>query len=280
MTTTGAERAAALDSALAVLACPLCGAALSRADGGLACARGHHHDVARQGYAALAAGSPAHGDTAPMVAARAAFLATGHFAAVEEEVVASVPPGSGWCADLAGGPGHHLTRVLDARPELAGVALDLSAAAARAAAGAHLRIASATADVWRRLPLADGAVRHALDVFGPRNGREFARVLAPGGALTVVTPLPGHLAELREPFGTLAVDAGKARRTAEALRPLRQEGRRDVVDRRTLPPGDVARAVLMGPNGHHLDADAVRATADRLGETVVTIAVSVAVWRA
>ena len=276
--TTGAERAAALDAALAVLACPVCLAALGRDGASLVCRAGHRHDVARQGYASLAAGTRMHGDTATMVAARSAFLAAGHFAAVESAVVERAPE-EGWCVDLAGGPGHYVARVLEARPGLRGVGLDLAAAAARAAAGAHARLAAATADVWRTLPLRDGSADLLLDVFGPRNGAEFARVLAPGGALVVVTPLPEHLAELREPFGTLGIAEGKDARTDERLAPLRRTAEDEVVTRVVLPPEDAARAVLMGPNGHHLDAAAVAARAEEVGQVEVAVAVRVATLR-
>ena len=277
--TTGEQRRAALDAALAVLACPVCLEPMAREGSGLVCDRGHRHDVARQGYASLAPGSRAHGDTAPMVAARSAFLAARHFSGVEAAVVASVPDGAAWCVDLASGPGHYLAAVLDARPALHGIALDVSAPAARSAAGARPRMAAATADVWRRLPLRDGAIDHVLDVFGPRNGTEFARVLAPGGAVTVVTPLPQHLAELRDPFGTMGIANDKQDRVDAGLAPLVRASSVEVVDRRTLTERDAVHAVLMGPNGHHLAREATEGTAARLGSLDVTIAVSIATYR-
>jgi 23S rRNA (guanine745-N1)-methyltransferase len=79
---TAPERLGALDAALAVLACPVCLAAFSRADSVLTCGSGHTFDVARQGYAALATGSTVPGDSAPMVHDRVAFLAGGHYAAI------------------------------------------------------------------------------------------------------------------------------------------------------------------------------------------------------
>jgi 23S rRNA (guanine745-N1)-methyltransferase len=51
------------------------------------------------------------------------------------------------------------------------------------------------------LPLADACADLMLDIFAPRNGAEFHRVLRPGGALLVVTPHPDHLAELVGPLG-------------------------------------------------------------------------------
>jgi 23S rRNA (guanine745-N1)-methyltransferase len=272
---TAAERLAALDAALAVLACPVCLAPLSRSGSVLTCTAGHAFDVARQGYAALATGATVPGDSAPMVRDRIAFLAAGHFDAVAAAVAGSVPRDASWIADLASGPGTYLAAVLAARPEARGVAIDVAAAAARAAAGVHPRAAAVTADLRRRIPLADGAVDAALIVFGPRDGAELDRVLAPRGAVTVVVPEAEHLEQLRAPFGTLEVAPDKERRLLERMRPLVVAGEQRVRDRRVLPPADAARAVLMGPNGHHLDHDAVRLRAEEVGALEVTVAVRV-----
>jgi 23S rRNA (guanine745-N1)-methyltransferase len=48
-----------------------------------------------------------------------------------------------------------------------------------------------------RLPVADAGVGVLLNIFAPRVAEEFARVVAPGGLLVVVTPLAEHLAEAR-----------------------------------------------------------------------------------
>lgn len=272
---TSAGRTAALDAALAVLACPVCLAPFARTGSALICSAGHTFDIAKQGYAALATGSTVPGDSAPMVRDRVAFLAAGHYRAIAAAVADAVPVGARWIADLASGPGTYLATALETHPEARGIAIDVSAPAARAAAGAHPRAAAATADLRRRAPLAPGSIDAALVVFGPRDGAELDRILAPSGTVVVVIPEPGHLAELREPFGTLAVGPDKERRLLDRMRPLREAGQQRVVLRRTLPPADVARAVLMGPNGHHLDHDEVRARAEEIGEAAVTIAVRV-----
>ena len=272
---TAPERLAALDAALAVLACPVCLEPLRRNGSALACTAGHAFDVARQGYAALATGSTVPGDTTAMVRDRIDFLAAGHYRPIAAAVVAAVPGEARWIADLASGPGAYLAAVLDARPAARGVAIDVSAAAARAAAGVHPRAAAARADLRRRVPLRDGSVDAALVVFGPRDGAELDRVLAPDGVVVVVVPEPEHLAELRQPFGTLAVAPDKERRLADRMRPLRVRHEDRVTAHPVLPPDDVARAVLMGPNGHHLDADVVRERAAALGPLPVTVAVRV-----
>ncbi|MGT2426226.1 putative RNA methyltransferase [Amnibacterium kyonggiense] len=270
------ERLAALDAALGVLACPVCLRPLERDGGALRCAAGHAFDVARQGYAALATGSAVPGDTAPMVRARIEFLAAGHYARVAAAVAAAVPRASGWIADLASGPGTYLAAVLDARPGARGVALDAAAPAVRAAAAAHPRAAAATADLRSRVPLRTASIDAALIVFGPRDGAELDRVLAQGGAAVVVVPEPAHLAALRGPFGTLGVAPDKERRLLDRMRPLRLESDERLRYPIVLPSDDLARVVLMGPNGHHLDHDDVRTTAAALGPLEVEVAVRVA----
>jgi 23S rRNA (guanine745-N1)-methyltransferase len=178
---------------LSYLRCPVCGEVLAAADQSVRCPAGHTFDTARQGYLNLMAGpAPTDGDTTEMVAARAELLAAGHFDfltdALTREADELLPPYSpGLVLDVGAGTGHHLAAVLDRHPEARGLALDVAKPAARRAARAHPRAAAVVCDVWRRLPIADGCADLVLDVFAPRNGAEFARVLRPGGALVVVT---------------------------------------------------------------------------------------------
>jgi len=213
-----------LDAALHCLACPLCEAPLVRHGGTLCCEAGHSFDIARQGYASLIPGDAYTGtaDTAAMLEAREAFFAAGRFdpivRAVAERASALLASGGAGCVvDVGAGPGRYLAAVLDAAPGRAGVALDLSKHAARRAARAHPRVAAAVADTWGRLPVATGAAALVLDVFAPRNAAEFRRLLAPDGALVVVTPTARHLREAVEALGLLAVDEDKGERLAGQL---------------------------------------------------------------
>ncbi len=72
-------------------------------------------------------------------------------------------------------------------------------------------------DAWQPLPIADGVVGVALDVFAPRPGAEFARVLRPDGVLLVVTPTAEHLTELDRAARPASVDPDKADRVAAQL---------------------------------------------------------------
>lgn len=283
----GAGRQDAIGRVIEYLGCPLCGLPLGRIDGQLRCEGRHSYNIARQGYASLLSGGkhPSAGDTAEMVAARAAFLATGHYSAIADAVSAAIPDAvipddAGLCLDLAGGIGYYLARVVEAHPRLLGLSIDLSHHAARRAAKVHPRVASATADAWQRFPLLDRSVRHALSIFGPRNPDELARVLREDGSLIVVTPTGGHLRELRDGLGLIGIDERKEDRLRAQLERFEAVGVDRLEYRVAMSRDDVLWDVTMGPNAYHVDAERLRLGIERLGETTqVTVSVTVGRYR-
>lgn len=241
---------------LRYLRCPLCASQLSQPDNVLRCPAGHSFDIARQGYVHLDPGRASHtGDTAEMVAARAEFLDAGHYrfisTALAEAAVLAYPQSS-FVVDAGAGTGHHLAAVLDALPGAAGLALDVAKPALRRAARAHPRAAAALCDTWRRLPVSDGSASLVLNVFAPRNGAEFHRVLRADGTLLVVTPTPAHLAELVGSLGLLSVDADKEDRVAASLADRFDEVGTERLERQLrLTHGEVATLIRMGPSAWH-----------------------------
>lgn len=268
--------------------CPNCGGDLVRADGALRCAGGHSFDVARQGYVNLLPGGAHTGtaDTAEMVAARAQFLSRGHFAqldaALADVVEQAVSGVDGCIADVGAGTGEHLAAVLARLPGRYGLALDVSKHAARRAAKVHPRIGAVVCDAWGVLPVRSGVAAAVLSVFAPRNAAEFARILAPGGALVVVTPTDRHLAELIGPLGMISVDARKEERLEGALAGrFERECTRGVEGKLRLTRADALAVVMMGPSARHVDPDEARRRAEALPEPLeATLSVSISVWRA
>ncbi|SCL27269.1 23S rRNA m(1)G-748 methyltransferase [Micromonospora nigra] len=290
------------------LRCPVCHDPLAEVGDArvLRCPRRHSFDIARQGYVNLLAGRAPHaGDTAEMVAARADFLAAGHFdlisavlatAAVHARHASAAtaatdqahpqPPaptahGYPLVVDAGAGTGRHLAAVLAALPDAVGLALDVAKPALRRAARAHPRAAAALTDTWQRLPLADAAATVLLNVFAPRNGAEFHRVLDRAGRLLVVTPAEDHLGELVAALGLLRVDPAKADRVADSLGGHFTEESTAVHRRElTLTGTEVATLVGMGPSAWHTDPAGLADRIAVLGEPVrVTVAVRLGVYR-
>jgi 23S rRNA (guanine745-N1)-methyltransferase len=180
----------------------------------------------------------------------------------------------GLVLDAGTGTGYYLARVL-AGGERIGLGIDVSKAALRRAARAHPRAAAVLADLWGPLPVRDGMAAVILDVFAPRNGPEFHRVLRPDGVLLVVTPAPDHLAELIEAYGLIRVDPDKAARVAESLDAhftavRSQQLRREL----TLTAAEVRTLVGMTPSAHHVPAAGLPA-----GPCTVTAAVTLTAYR-
>lgn len=242
-----------LDAARGLLACPHCASALEARGSRWACRDGHSFDVARQGYLNLADGpEPANADTAAMLDARARVQASGLFGFVSEALRAVVPATAERLLEVGAGTGHYLAGLVEDRPARRGVALDVSRAAARRAARAHPRVASVVADVWKGLPVRTGSLDVVLCVFAPRNIVEFARVLAAGGLVVVVTPGPGHLGGLRRKYGLLGVEADKRERllASTAGHLVRRDGT-VAESTATVDAGLVADLIGMGPNAFH-----------------------------
>ena len=269
------------EAVIGALRCPVCARELSRADGGLRCEAGHAFDMARQGYLNLLTGrAPAGVETPEMVAARTEIFEAGHLVPVSAAIVSALPAWVDLIVDVGAGTGHHLAAALTARPGSAGIAVDVSKAAARRCARLHPALSSVVADVRRRLPLADGCADVVLDVFAPRHGSEFHRILSPTGTLIVVTPTPAHLAELVAPLGLLSVDPAKGERVEESL------GRWFELTTRsahryalTLSREEAARFVAMGPSAWHVGPERVSAVlADWAEPLKVSVSVEVTTY--
>jgi len=256
------------------LRCPLCAAPFEATGSALVCATGHSFDLARQGYVNLLTGrAPARADTTDMVRARAEFLAAGHFDPIAAGVAGQVPPSASFVVDVGAGTGFYLCAVLDRLGTGHGLALDVSGPAVRRAARAHPRAAAAVGDAWRGLPLRDACADVVMNVFAPRNGAEFHRVLRPDGVLLVLTPDPDHLAELAGPLGLLDVDPDKDRRLEVTLgRWFRLESQARYRYPLRLSRADAAHLAGMGPSAWHTATTAIAATLAQRAEPLAATA--------
>ena len=239
------RRRGMLPEVVARLRCPHCAAGHGRADRTLRCAHGHSFDIAREGYVNLLRGHGAggHGHARdggrPGRDPRGGPLRRPHRRGRRPRP-ALLPrrDGPGLVLDVGAGTGHYLAAVLDAPAGRPRARPRRGQAAVRRAARAHPRAGAAVCDVWRGLPVADACADVVLDVFAPRNGAEFHRVLRPDGRLVVVTPTP------RPP--------GRTRTAARA-------------DRRRPGQGRSASRRRSGRGSGSTERTAVAARASRLG---------------
>jgi 23S rRNA (guanine745-N1)-methyltransferase len=270
-----------LDDAVSLLICPVCGAELAAAESALRCPSGHTFDIARQGYVNLLPGNarPGTADTAQMAQARSAFLGAGHFAWLADLLASSLAGDA--VLDAGAGTGYYLGHVLERAPGSVGLALDLSKHALRRAARAHPRIGAVVADLWSPLPVRTASVDAVLNVFAPRNGPEFRRVLRPHGLLHVVTPTDRHLAELITDLGLLKVDSQKAQRTERTLTGHFELAERSSASHEVrLSHAELATLVGMGPSAHHLSPEELTARIAKLPDPAeVTLSVSLSTYR-
>jgi 23S rRNA (guanine745-N1)-methyltransferase len=273
-----------IDQVLPALRCPMCSGGLARFDNAVGCSSGHRFDVARQGYVSLLGprSRTDTGDTAEMVAARADFLARGHYAPIADAIVGALSDrvaDQPLVVEIGAGTGYYLGAALDALSGARGIALDASARAARRAA-ADPRIGSVVADAWAVLPIRDHVADAVLSVFAPRNPSQLARILTSSGRLVVVAPNTDHLGELIEPLGMLNVGADKDRKLAVGLSPyFAPAGSRALSYQLRLGVDDLRNLVLMGPAAQHVRRDQLAASLDDQPVlTQATVSVTVSCW--
>ena len=135
-------------------------------------------------------------------------------------------------------------------------------------------------DAWGRLPLRDDSAAAIMSVFAPRNPAEFSRVLAPGGALVVVTPNPEHLASLVGSLGLVTVEPGKAERLEAQLEPYFGMVESERYERELLlSRQEVTALVGMGPSARHIREEELAARLEEMDEPIATtLSVTIGTW--
>ena len=272
---------------LAPLACTVrgCHRPLTRTDQQLSCSARHTFDVARSGYVSLLQPqdrrSAAPGDTKEAVAARARLLDAGIGRDAIDAIVARAPASDGplVASDLGCGSGELLGALAAAR-DVCAVGIDLSTAAAEAAARRFPSLTWIVANVDRGLPLLDGSVHLVTSLNGRRHAAECARVLRPGGMLIVALPAPDDLIELREQVQGEGVTRDRADAVVAEHAPRFELVERFTVRQRHRLAGGALRDLLRGTYRGARDSMVERVkTLDALGTLDVTVASDVAVMK-
>jgi len=268
------------------LRCPVCEKNLEPAGRlTLGCSTRHRFDVNKRGYVNLVRGGSALiGDSAAMLDARADVLDSGLYSPIASAIVDALRAASARhetggdyrVVDAGVGTGYYLKRALDGAPHARGLAMDLSPVAVARATRNVDAVDGLVADTWSALPIRDAVCNAVLNVFAPRNIPEFHRILAPGGSLIVVVPLPEHLAELRVDGRMLGIPSDKSATVIDAAAPFFTVN--DIVTVRStidVTPAIASALIGMGPSAHHTAAEAPLGAPDDHIATRATLAVQV-----
>ncbi len=186
--------------------CPKCKNPLTVTVGGAAkCPLGHSYDRAREGYYNLLLSSArgVHGDNREMVTARRAFLDTGAYLPLAERVAELAclhTPSGGVLLDCGCGEGYYThmisAKAADVNKTLHIHGFDISKEAVRLTAKRDRALTLAVASSYD-IPLADGSVDTAVNVFSPLALEETRRVLRSGGSFVMAIPAERHLFGLK-----------------------------------------------------------------------------------
>lgn len=257
--------------------CPVCQQNLSLSTDprrSLSCLEGHRFDAAKQGYFNFLTGRGTNfiEDTGPMVLAREEFQNAEHYAPLAHMLSKTIdghhPAASLDILDAGAGTGYYLNEIIGSLPgaEIDALALDISRYAMRRAAKVPHTLAMVW-DVWRRLPSADDSRDVVLNCFAPHNPEEFHRVLRTNGVCIVVTAAADHLQEIRESLGMLGIAENKESSLIEKFSAanLMHQHTRQLKYTMELSTKDLFNLAFMGPAGHHLSPETLRAKTESLG---------------
>lgn len=186
--------------------CPVCGQILERESRSLICINRHCFDFAKTGYVNLYQNSSTghHGDDKRMVHARTIFLNQGYYdplATCVADLAVEILADRDVLVDAGCGEGKYTVEVVRAlrnrKINAQIVGIDISKAAVEALAKRSKDVTAIVASS-SDIPLFDQSTNLVLNLFAPFFGKEFLRILKPGGKIIRVVPLENHLWELKE----------------------------------------------------------------------------------
>ena len=273
-----------------MLACPVCGGALTLAAAAATCSNTHTFDRARSGYLnlLLKKQSAEPGDSVAMLQSRRAFLQAGFYDAISSAANAAVVEIAAnrthaHVADVGCGEGFFTARLnralagaISPAPTCYGV--DISRPGVKMATSYDAEVHWVVASL-HHTPFLPHSLDLVLCMFAPIDPADVWRIVRDDGALVTVTPGPDHLDRLRallytdvQPHSTMpALMAGDTRfEPAESTRVLESI----VVD----SPAQIMNLLAMTPYYWNISRD-TRARVEALSRLELTVDACVNVFR-
>ena len=192
-----------------IIICPNCKSLLHQSEKTVRCQNGHSFDVSKEGYINLLLANQKKtnnpGDNKIMANAREAFLSTGHYGFLLDNIESTINSldlfsttdgGIFHLLDLGCGTGFY-TRNLFTRKNFKKIGVDISKIGI---AKASIKDKDSTYIVGSAfdLPIADNSIDLLINIFSPLYLEELKRVLKPGGYFVKVIPIGHHMKEVAE----------------------------------------------------------------------------------
>lgn len=192
------------------LICPLDATELTKNNNTLKCPNNHCFDIAKQGYINLLPVQFKHslhpGDNKDMVLARTAFLNTGHYQFIGDQlfkIIQDYLETNTTLIDAGCGEGYYTSylynQLIKAYPQhsFSVLGFDISKEAVKQATKRTKNISWAVASN-QKIPLQDNSSTILTSLFGFPVLSEFVRVLKKNGLLIIANVGPNHLIEMRK----------------------------------------------------------------------------------
>lgn len=222
--------------AVKYMSCPIDGESLVATDKYLKCDNGHTFDISKEGYVNFLVSKKRFnkeiGDNKEMLQARDRFLTSGHYDPLSNEIGRLINKyfknkfaGASDSCVLEVGSGiafylNNLKQILDkdvAQEPHCYIGTDISKSAIQFSSKKYKDISFLVADTYSKLPIKDNSVSILLNIFSPRNPREFKRALNDDGLLLTVIPNNDHLKEIVDELGLISVEKQKKEKLSEKL---------------------------------------------------------------
>ncbi len=283
---------------ISFLICPFDGADLNRNNNSLYCINNHTFDISKEGYVNLLTSKKRFrtdvGDTQEMLLARDRFLSKKNYDFLSKSVneiafnyLKKLEPSNKLLGILEPGVGtafylYRLKSQLDtnvSNHRYCYFGTDISKEAIKLSSKKYSDISYMVVDTYDQLPMKKNSMGIILNIFSPRNPKEFHRLLNESGILITVIPNKDHLHELIETFNLHTIEEDKKENIHASYNPYFNKILDKNYQRKIILDSDTLLDLLrMGPNQKYINQNII--TIARSHPTIkVTASFTVLVYR-